>query len=70
MSLRSYIQDHPTPLVWAWEATAWTLRRMKPLFAKLGMETSSKIVKVPEEVVKGLCSTARIAPSACCTITA
>ena len=27
---------------------------MRPLFAKLGMETSSKIVKVPEEMVKGL----------------
>ena len=54
MSLRSYIQDHPAPLVWSWEATAWVLRRIKPLFAKMGMETSSKIVKVPEEVVKGL----------------
>ena len=54
MSLRTYIQDHPTPLVWAWEATAWTLRLVKPIFAKMGMETSSKIVKVPEEIVKGL----------------
>ena len=31
MSLRSYIQDHPAPLVWSWEATAWVLRRVKPL---------------------------------------
>ena len=54
MSLRTYIQDHPTPLVWAWEATAWTLRLVKPVFAKMGMETSSKVVKVPEEIVKGL----------------
>lgn len=54
MSLRSYIQDHPAPLVWSWEATAWVLRRVRPLFAKLGMERSSKIVKVPEEMIKGL----------------
>lgn len=54
MSLRSYIQDRPTPLVWAWEATAWALRRVRPVFAKLGMERSSRLVKVPEEIVKGL----------------
>jgi hypothetical protein len=54
MSLRSYIQDHPTPLVWAWEATAWTLRLIKPIFARAGMERSSKIVKPPEVIVKGL----------------
>jgi len=54
MSLRSYIQDHPAVLVWAWEATAWTLRRMKPIFARGGMERSSKIVKAPEVLVKGL----------------
>ncbi len=54
MSLRSYIQDHPAPLVWSWEATAWVLRRIRPLFAKLGMERSSKIVKLPEEMVKEL----------------
>jgi hypothetical protein len=54
MSLRTYIQDHPTPLVWAWEATAWTLRLIKPIFARAGMERSSKIVKPPEVIVKGL----------------
>ncbi len=54
MSLRSYIQDHPTPLVWAWEAQAWVLRRMKPLFEKVGVERSSKILKPPEELFKGL----------------
>lgn len=54
MSLRSYIQDHPMPLVWFWEATAWALRRMKPAFAKVGMERSSKIVKPPEELAKHL----------------
>jgi hypothetical protein len=54
MAIRDFWQDRPTPLVWAWEATAWALRLMKPVFAKMGMETSSKIVKVPEEVVKGI----------------
>jgi len=53
MSLRSFIQDHPAPLVWSWEATAFVLRLVRPVFAKLGMETSSKIVKVPEELIKG-----------------
>ncbi len=52
MALRDLWQDRPTPLVWAWEATAWTLKRVKPLFAKLGMERSSKLVKIPEEIVK------------------
>lgn len=54
MSLRSFIQDHPAPLVWSWEASAFFLRKLRPVFAKLGLETSTKIVRVPEEVVKGL----------------
>jgi len=54
MSLRTWMQDHPTPLVWAWEATAWTLRRLKPLFTRVGMERSSKVLKPPEELVKHL----------------
>ena len=28
------------------------LRLMRPVFAKLGMETSSRLVKIPEELVK------------------
>ena len=54
MALRDFWQDRPTPLVWAWEATAWALKRVRPVFEKLGMERSSKLVKVPEEIVKGL----------------
>jgi len=54
MSLRSFIQDHPAPLVWSWEASAFFLRKLRPVFAKLGLETSTKIVRVPEEVIKGL----------------
>jgi hypothetical protein len=54
MPIRSLWQDHPAPLVWSWEATAWILRRIRPLFAKLGMERSSKIVKAPEVIIKGI----------------
>jgi hypothetical protein len=54
MSLRTWIQDHPTPLVWSWEASAFFLRLFRPVFAKLGLETSSKIVKIPEEIIKGM----------------
>ena len=50
MPVRDLWQDHPTLLVWTWEATAAMLRWMKPIFEKMGMETSSKIVKSPEEL--------------------
>jgi hypothetical protein len=53
MSLRTWIQDHPAPLVWSWEASAFFLRLFRPVFARMGMETSSKIVKIPEEIIKG-----------------
>jgi hypothetical protein len=52
MSLRSFIQDHPAPLVWSWEASSFVLRLLRPVFAKLGMERSSKLMKLPEELVK------------------
>ncbi len=71
MSLRSYIQDRPMPLVWAWKLTEKVLLLMRPLFARsVGMERSSRIVKLPEELIKVRCSIARIAPSASCTIRA
>jgi len=54
MSLRSYIQDHPTPLVWAWKVTEKVLVHMKPVFERVGVERSSAIVKVPEELGKHL----------------
>ncbi len=54
MSLRSYLQDHPTPYVWAWELTQAVLVRMKPVFERVGFERSSAIVKPPEEVMKHL----------------
>jgi len=54
MPIRDYWQDRPAGLVWTWEATAALLRWMRPVFEKLGMERSSKIVKPPEELVKGV----------------
>ena len=54
MPVRAMWQDRPAGLVWTWEATAAVLRWMRPLFEKLGMERSSKIVKPPEELVKGI----------------
>jgi len=53
MSLRSYIQDRPMPLVWAWKLTEKVLLLMRPLFERVGMERSSRIVKLPEELIKG-----------------
>ena len=54
MSLRSYIQDHPTPLAWAWKANAAVLVRMRPIFEKIGLERSSVWVRPPEELGKHL----------------
>lgn len=53
MSLRSYLQDRPMPLVWAWKLTEKVLLLMRPLFERVGMERSSRIVKLPEELIKG-----------------
>jgi hypothetical protein len=53
MSIRTYLQDHPAPLVWAWQLAEKILPRMRPLFERLGMERSSAIVKLPEEIFKG-----------------
>jgi hypothetical protein len=52
MGIRNLWQDRPALLVWSWELSAAVLRRMRPLFEKLGMERSSKIVKPPEELIK------------------
>jgi hypothetical protein len=54
MSIRSYLQDHPTFLVWSWQLVEKILLWMKPLFARVGLERSSAIVKPPEMVIKKL----------------
>ncbi len=52
MSLRTYLQDHPMPYVWAWKATEAVLIRMKPIFERAGFERSSTIVHPVEELGK------------------
>jgi hypothetical protein len=54
MSLRTYLQDHPTPLVWMWRATEAVLKSMKPLFERVGVDRSSAIVQPVEEMGKHL----------------
>jgi hypothetical protein len=54
MSLRTYLQDHPTAYVWAWKATEQVLIRMRPIFERVGFERSSQIVHPVEEVTKHL----------------
>jgi hypothetical protein len=52
MSLRSYLQDHPKPLVWAWVVTEKVLMAMKPIFQRGGLEPWSEGMHVPERLVK------------------
>ncbi len=52
MSLRAFIQDHPKPLVWAWELTLRVLSWMRPIFARLGLERASKWLRTPEMLIK------------------
>jgi hypothetical protein len=54
MSLRSFIQDHPTPLVWAWKLTEKILLSARPLIEKIGIERSSRILHPIEHAGKGL----------------
>ena len=49
---REFLQDHPTPLVWAWKLAAFLLGRMGGGFERMGVERSSRLVKPFEEVVK------------------
>ncbi len=52
MSLRSYLQDHPGPLVLAWKVTEQVLMAMKPVFQRGGLESWSEAMHVPERIVK------------------
>ena len=54
MSIRAFFQDRPMPYVWMWKMSEAVLLRMGPLFRRVGVERSSKIMKVPEEMIKGL----------------
>jgi hypothetical protein len=54
MSLRTYLQDHPAPLVRSWQLTERVLILMKRVFERVGLERSSRFVKPPEEILKNL----------------
>jgi len=52
VSFRSYLQDHPRPLVWAWQLTERVLGKCRGLFEKMGLERSSSAVAWFEEPIK------------------
>ena len=52
MSFRSYLQDHPRPLVWAWQLTERGLGMLRGRFEKMGLERSTRAVGWFEEPVK------------------
>ncbi len=54
MSIRTYLQDHPMPFVWAWKVTEQALIWMRPVFERIGYERSSTIVHPFEEAGKQL----------------
>jgi hypothetical protein len=54
MSVRTWLQDHPAPLVLAWRVTEAVMKPMGPLFNRVGIERSSWIVNPVEYTVKHL----------------
>jgi len=52
MAWRNYLQDHPGPLGWAWEATAWVLRRARPWLERVGLERASRWLLPVETALK------------------
>ncbi len=54
MSLRDYLQDRPAPYVWMWKMTEKALVRMRPLFERIGVERSSRIMHPIEHAGKQL----------------
>ncbi len=50
--IRFFLQDHPTPLVWAWLVTKTILKRLSPVFLSLGVERSFRWVKPVEMAIK------------------
>jgi len=49
---RSFLQDHPTPLLWTWKLAEAVLKRMGSVFERIGVERASRWVKPIEEFVK------------------
>jgi len=52
MSLRSFLQDHPTPYVWLWEFTSRILKGIQPFIERVGVERSSRIFEPIEALGK------------------
>ncbi len=51
-SLREFLQDHPGPLVWAWQVTSFFLVRLGGLFERLGFERASRWLHPVETALK------------------
>ena len=54
MSVRTWLQDNPAPLVLAWRATEAIMKPLKPVFLRLGIERSSWLLNPVEFTVKRL----------------
>ena len=54
MSIRSFLQNRPEPLVLAWRLTEVALRLLRGGFRRLGVKRSSRLVSLAEEPLKGL----------------
>ena len=54
MSVRSWLQDHPAPLVVAWKLTEAVFKPFKPVFERVGIERSSWLMNPFEHTVKHL----------------
>ena len=52
MSVRTWLQDHPAPLVLAWKLTEAVLKPVKPVFERVGLERSSWILNPVEHTIK------------------
>jgi len=52
VSLRSYFQDHPWPLVLAWRATDQVLHWVAPIFERIGLERTSRSLHALEMAIK------------------
>ena len=54
MSVRTWLQDYPAPLVFAWRITEAVTKPMKPIFERVGIERSSWLMNPVEITIKHL----------------
>jgi hypothetical protein len=54
MSVRTWLQDHPAPLVLAWRLTETVFKPIGPTFERLGIERSSWMLNPFEDTIKHL----------------